>query len=111
MATPTRASVADDRDIVRRILTHIDAGTTDEGVQLAIQMLLEPEQELKGNLALVEPIPDKEGLVRVQSTDTRPSSPIEGPAPPGGDGPRGESSTTSVLSSEDKVLLAERWWK
>ena len=31
MATPTRASVADDVDIVRRILAHIDAGTTDAG--------------------------------------------------------------------------------
>jgi choline monooxygenase len=31
MATPTRASVADDVDIARRILAHIDAGTTDEG--------------------------------------------------------------------------------
>ena len=35
MATPTRASVAhdlaDDRDIVRRIFAHIDAGTTDVG--------------------------------------------------------------------------------
>ncbi len=31
MATPTRAPVADDRDIARRILAHIDAGTTDVG--------------------------------------------------------------------------------
>jgi phenylpropionate dioxygenase-like ring-hydroxylating dioxygenase large terminal subunit len=31
MATPTRAPVADDVDIARRILAHIDAGTTDEG--------------------------------------------------------------------------------
>lgn len=31
MATPTRASVAHDVDVVRRILAHIDAGTTDEG--------------------------------------------------------------------------------
>jgi choline monooxygenase len=35
MGTPTRASVthdlADDRDVVRRIFAHIDAGTTDEG--------------------------------------------------------------------------------
>ena len=31
MATPTRASVADDVTVVRRILAHIDAGTTDEG--------------------------------------------------------------------------------
>jgi phenylpropionate dioxygenase-like ring-hydroxylating dioxygenase large terminal subunit len=31
MSTPTRSSVADDVDIVRRILAHIDAGTTDEG--------------------------------------------------------------------------------
>lgn len=31
MSTPTTASVADDGEIVRRILAHIDAGTTDEG--------------------------------------------------------------------------------
>lgn len=31
MSTPTRASVADDAEIVRRILAHIDAGTTDVG--------------------------------------------------------------------------------
>lgn len=31
MATPTRASVADDVTVVRRILAHIDAGTTDVG--------------------------------------------------------------------------------
>ena len=31
MSTPTKTSVADDAEIVRRILAHIDAGTTDEG--------------------------------------------------------------------------------
>jgi choline monooxygenase len=31
MSTPTSTSVADDAEIVRRILAHIDAGTTDEG--------------------------------------------------------------------------------
>ncbi|HYZ68652.1 MAG TPA: SRPBCC family protein [Mycobacterium sp.] len=31
MSTPTRTSVADDVEIVRRIFAHIDAGTTDEG--------------------------------------------------------------------------------
>lgn len=31
MGAPTKALVADDVEIVRRILTHIDAGTTDEG--------------------------------------------------------------------------------
>src|SRR5215813_9387376 len=31
MSTPTQVSVADDAEIVRRILAHIDAGTTDEG--------------------------------------------------------------------------------
>ncbi|MGV0800665.1 ring-hydroxylating oxygenase subunit alpha, partial [Mycolicibacterium elephantis] len=31
MGTPTKALVADDVQIVRRILAHIDAGTTDEG--------------------------------------------------------------------------------
>jgi phenylpropionate dioxygenase-like ring-hydroxylating dioxygenase large terminal subunit len=31
MSTPSKASVADDAEIVRRILAHIDAGTTDQG--------------------------------------------------------------------------------
>src|ERR1700761_2264524 len=31
MGTPTKSSVAGDVDVVRRILAHIDAGTTDEG--------------------------------------------------------------------------------
>src|SRR3977135_4679118 len=31
MSTPTMALVADDAEIVRRILAHIDAGTTDQG--------------------------------------------------------------------------------
>jgi phenylpropionate dioxygenase-like ring-hydroxylating dioxygenase large terminal subunit len=31
MSTPTKASVADDAEIVRRIFAHIDAGTTDVG--------------------------------------------------------------------------------
>jgi choline monooxygenase len=31
MSTPTKASVADDVEIVRRIFAHIDGGTTDEG--------------------------------------------------------------------------------
>lgn len=31
MSTPTRSLVAEDAEIVRRILSHIDAGTTDEG--------------------------------------------------------------------------------
>src|SRR6201994_4571142 len=31
MSTPTKSSVAGDVEIVRRILAHIDAGTTDEG--------------------------------------------------------------------------------
>ena len=31
MSTPTKSSVAEDVEIVRRILAHLDAGTTDEG--------------------------------------------------------------------------------
>ena len=31
MSTPTKSSVAEDVEIVRRLLAHIDAGTTDEG--------------------------------------------------------------------------------
>ncbi|AEV73955.1 ring-hydroxylating dioxygenase, large terminal subunit [Mycolicibacterium rhodesiae NBB3] len=44
MATPTRASVADDVHIARRILAHIDAGTTDEGApwREPVENYLEP---------------------------------------------------------------------
>jgi choline monooxygenase len=31
MASPTKSLVADDVEIVRRVLAHVDAGTTDEG--------------------------------------------------------------------------------
>ncbi len=31
MSTPTKSSVAEDVEVIRRILAHIDAGTTDEG--------------------------------------------------------------------------------
>ena len=31
VSTPTKSSVAEDVEVVRRILAHIDAGTTDEG--------------------------------------------------------------------------------
>jgi phenylpropionate dioxygenase-like ring-hydroxylating dioxygenase large terminal subunit len=31
MSSPTKSALADDADIVRRVLAHIDAGTTDEG--------------------------------------------------------------------------------
>src|ERR1700684_4142933 len=31
MSSPTKSLVADDVEIVRRVLAHIDAGTTDEG--------------------------------------------------------------------------------
>ncbi len=31
MSTPTKASVAEDVEVIRRIFAHIDAGTTDEG--------------------------------------------------------------------------------
>src|ERR1700752_1577345 len=44
MSTPTQTSVADDAEIVRRILAHIDAGTTDEGAawQEPVQNYLDP---------------------------------------------------------------------
>jgi choline monooxygenase len=44
MATPMKAAVADDVDIVRRIFAHIDAGTTDEGTawREPVQHYLDP---------------------------------------------------------------------
>jgi phenylpropionate dioxygenase-like ring-hydroxylating dioxygenase large terminal subunit len=46
MSSPTTTSVADDVEIVHRILAHIDAGTTDEGVawREPVQNYLDPSR-------------------------------------------------------------------
>ena len=49
MGTPTKSSVAEDVEIVRRILAHIDAGTTDEGDawREPVQNYLDPDRFTK----------------------------------------------------------------
>lgn len=46
MASPTKPLVADDSEIVRRVLAHVDAGTTDEGAawREPVENYLSPER-------------------------------------------------------------------
>jgi len=74
-------------------------GTTDKGVQLAVQTLLEPSSSLEGNLAVVEPFLFSD-QVSIFVTDTR------------GHITANEETSTNNTTSEDNLLfLAERWWK
>ena len=77
-------------------------GTTDKGVQLAIQALLEQPKALKGNLAVVEPVfdpfSDQPSQISTYSIDTRPP-PSEPAVRIGG------------LSDNDLIPLADRWWR
>lgn len=84
-------------------------GTTDAGVHLAVRTLLDPEQSLRGNLAVVESLLPASKTPRVQVTDTRPSLP-ERPDTPGEVEP-GQPSALPTLSNSDKLLLAEYWWR
>jgi hypothetical protein len=81
-------------------------GTSDDGVHLAVQTLLDANQALRGNLVVIEAPPT--GARRVQSTDTRPAQADE-PDTPGSD--PGETPAIPTMSDSDKTLLAEYWWK
>ncbi len=78
-------------------------GTTDEGIRLAVQTLLEQTGRLKGNLAIIEPaftpLSDEPNQVSIYSIDTRPPASNE------------ETSMSDATSENDLALLAERWWK
>lgn len=77
-------------------------GTTDEGVHLAVQTLLEQLDDLKGNLAIVEPtfLSGEPSQVSTYAIDTRPPATMSGGA-----------SAIGAASESNLVLLAERWWK
>jgi hypothetical protein len=83
------------------------AGTTDKGVQLAVQTLLDPSSRLKGNLAVVEPafdpLSDDTNQITTYSIETRPSPALADR----------ETSTykDGMPVESDLALLAERWWK
>jgi hypothetical protein len=82
-------------------------GTSDDGVHLAVQTLLNADQALRGNLVVIEAPPT--GARRIQSTDTRPAQADEPDTPGGSDS--GETPAIPTMSDSDKTLLAEYWWK
>jgi hypothetical protein len=77
-------------------------GTTNEGVKLALQTLLNETGGLEGNLAVIEPATDPLAQdpvqISVYSIDTRSSS-------------SNEESSLRSLSESDLVLLSKRWWR
>lgn len=77
-------------------------GTTDEGIQLAVETLLTRASALRGNLAVVEEVanPFAEGgsQISTYTIDTRPSVAME-------------TRRFGISSDTDLVLLAGRWWK
>lgn len=87
------------------------SGTSDKGVHLAIQSLLEPVLRLEGNLAFIEPalssISGEVGRISTYAIDVQPHAPIEGQATPEA-GNTGTGTTTVPTSTQ--ILLAERWW-
>lgn len=80
-------------------------GTSDEGVKLALQTLLERSARLKGNLAVIEPPLDplatEPNQVTVYSIDTRSRPAVSDE----------QSSVQSGLSESEATSLAGRWWK
>jgi hypothetical protein len=84
-------------------------GTTDDGAHLAVRTLLDPEQNLRGNLIVLETLSPTGANPRIQITDTRPAQPVA-PATPGEVNP-GDPSAIPTMSEPDKILLAEHWWK
>jgi hypothetical protein len=79
-------------------------GTTDKGVRLAVQALLEEDNRLKGNLAVIErtftPLFDEPDQVTTYAIDTRPPAPMVE-----------EVSANDAMSEDDLTRQAERWWR
>ncbi|MFZ5917454.1 MAG: cellulose biosynthesis cyclic di-GMP-binding regulatory protein BcsB [Chloroflexota bacterium] len=93
-------------------------GTTDQGVLLALNALLEQSEQLQGNLAVIE-IParaetDEPAQAQIYTTDTRPPASKE-ITPGSPDDATGEPATETLPDgqtiSADTLLLADRWWK
>jgi hypothetical protein len=84
-------------------------GTTDKGVNLAIQTLLEQTDRLDGNLAVVESVfdpfadVDEPPQVTIYATDTLPSSsmPVDNSV----------ANIGNTVSGDNLSALADRWWK
>ncbi len=80
-------------------------GTTAEGVELAVQTLLEYARQLEGNLAVVEPsydlLSDEPPQLSTYSVDTRQPVSVN----------QETSDTNEAISEKDLFSLANRWWK
>jgi hypothetical protein len=89
------------------------SGTSDEGVHLAVQSLLEPIHHLEGNLAFIEPalssISGGLGQISTYSIDVQSPAPIEGQATPEAGDP-GQETSKDTAPTSIQILLAERWW-
>jgi hypothetical protein len=91
-------------------------GTSDRGVRLAVQALLEPQHSLEGNLAIINSVDEQSDQISVHSVDTRPTVPEDQPETPGGNTPAGETPAgenpgEEARAKRDLALLANRWWK
>ncbi len=75
------------------------AGTSDEGLGLAVQALLGRAASLEGDLAVVEPDPDHagEGRLHIIAADTHPLAVVP--------------EATRSVDPEVQARLAEQWWK
>lgn len=80
-------------------------GTTDGGVELAVEALLSQTDRLNGNLAVVEPVlnpfSNDPNPISTYSIDTRPSAPGDGEA----------LSSDSGTSQTNLARLANYWWR
>ncbi|MCB0166218.1 MAG: cellulose biosynthesis cyclic di-GMP-binding regulatory protein BcsB [Anaerolineae bacterium] len=80
-------------------------GTTDPGVALAMQALLENGDQLKGNLAVVEPsldpFSDEPNQINTYSIDTRPPAQIDDE----------EAHLDPATLDENLALYAQLWWR
>ncbi|HRV95381.1 MAG TPA: cellulose biosynthesis cyclic di-GMP-binding regulatory protein BcsB [Anaerolineae bacterium] len=80
-------------------------GTTDQGVALAMQALLENGDELNGNLAVVEPsldpFSDEPNQISTYSIDTRPPAQVDDE----------EAHLDPATLDENLALYAQLWWR
>jgi hypothetical protein len=90
------------------------SGTSDEGVHLAVQAILEPVYRLEGNLALVEPAPNplsgELSQITTYSIEVQPPVAPEETATAAGSEGQKETIVESSTTKRNAYLLAERWW-
>jgi hypothetical protein len=86
-------------------------GTSKEGTRMAVQAVLEPQHDLKGNLAIINSVDEQTSQISVRSVDTRPPDSVDRPDRPGESDSQGESPAQEAAVKRDLTPLANRWWK